>query len=158
MHRVLLTNVTFSGYGYSMSVYYILYISVASQYMNEDELGTILSVSRRNNRRDELTGVLLYGNGRFIQLLEGDQEIVSRTFERLRSDRRHLDLTVIASGNLAERCFPDWFMGFKAIRPESYSMIDGFLDLTKKPISEDDCELPVRLLQSFVKKNKLNAR
>lgn len=137
-------------------MYYLLYLSVANGLMNDDELAALLSKSRVNNQRKQLTGVLLYGNGRFIQLLEGSEDQVKRTFGIIKSDTRHLDITVIASGDIGERCFPEWFMGFKAFRAESYATMEGFLDLSREAIERDDCLLPVKLLQSFVKKNRLN--
>jgi hypothetical protein len=47
-------------------------------------------------------------------------------------------------------------MGFKAIRPNSYSTMEGFIDLTKQSIINDDCKLPVKLLGAFVRKNRLD--
>jgi hypothetical protein len=138
-------------------LYYILYVSVASGHMNDEDLDKILSKSRKNNQDRGLTGVLLFGQGRFIQLLEGHREVVDSTFSVIRLDSRHLDITVIASGNVGKRCFPEWFMGFKAIRPDTYAAMEGFVDLTKKSIENDDCELPVKLLRSFVRKNRLDA-
>lgn len=137
-------------------MHYILYLSVASGYLDDEELKTILSKSRPKNQKQGITGVLLYGNGRFIQMLEGERENVEKTFERIKVDRRHLDVTVIAWGNLEKRCFPEWFMGFKAISSYASSDLNGFWDLTQKPLNKDECELPIKLLQSFVRKNRLD--
>jgi hypothetical protein len=137
-------------------MYYVIYISVASELMNDDELENILASSRGNNEKNKLTGVLLFGNGTFIQLLEGERQDVDQTFRKIKTDRRHLDITVIAWGELTERCFPEWYMGFNSIRPESYPMMKGFLENTKKAVQKNDCALPVKLLQSFVRKNRLD--
>jgi len=137
-------------------MYYILYLSAVSDYLDDDELQNILSLSRKNNQMKNITGVLLYGNGQFIQLLEGDRDLLDKTFQKIKLDPRHLDITVIASGNLEKRCFPEWYMGFKPIRTESKEVLDGFLDLSKTAIQNNDCDLPVKLLQSFVRKNRLD--
>jgi hypothetical protein len=50
--------------------------------LDDDELQNILSLSRKNNQMKNVTGVLLYGNGQFIQLLEGDRDLVDKTFQR----------------------------------------------------------------------------
>jgi hypothetical protein len=47
-------------------------------------------------------------------------------------------------------------MGFKAVRPDAYHNVEGFLNLTKQSMSDNDCEKPVKLLQSFVRKNRLD--
>ncbi|MBS1501230.1 MAG: BLUF domain-containing protein [Bacteroidetes bacterium] len=140
-----------------MEIFYILYLSAVADWFNEDELETILAASRRNNQQDDITGVLLYGRNNFIQLLEGPAESVKKTFERIKTDKRHLDVTVIVSGKLKERCYPEWFMGFRAIKPESYANMSGFINLSKQATSNNDCELPVRLLDSFIKKNRLDS-
>src|ERR1700744_1435256 len=139
-----------------MDIFYLLYLSAATRWFNGEELEALLAVSQRNNRREQLTGVLLYGQNNFIQLLEGPETHVQRIFEHIKKDQRHSDVTVIASGYIRERCFPDWFMGFKAVRPESFAHMNNLVELTQKAIQRNDCELPVRFLDFFVKKNPLS--
>lgn len=137
-------------------IYYILYLSAAAGFMDEAELEKILLVSRGNNRLDHITGVLLYGNNNFIQLLEGEKEKVMATFGRIGADKRHLDVTVISSGSLKERCFPDWAMGFKAVRAKNKPGVEDFIDRAKTSFANNNCELPVKLLQSFLRKARMN--
>ena len=49
---------------------YLIYISTATHSLNDDELKEILVKSQENNLRDGLTGMLLYGEETFVQLLE----------------------------------------------------------------------------------------
>lgn len=76
------------------------------------EIGTILERSRANNRRDGITGGLLFSEGCFAQVLEGPVDAVERTFERIQCDARHGAVTVLRAGPIAARDFPDWSMGF----------------------------------------------
>ena len=135
-------------------MYYLIYLSAANNFMDDEELKKILSSSRKNNEENHLTGVLLYGNGQFIQLLEGEQETVERIFAVISSDKRHLAVTVIASGPLNQRCFPEWHMGFKAIDPAAEPEV-AFPDDSKLSADQHDCEFPVKILQSFMRKNRL---
>ncbi|MGN6639419.1 MAG: BLUF domain-containing protein [Mucilaginibacter sp.] len=136
-------------------MYYILYISAAASTIDQAGLENILYASRRNNRGNSISGLLLYGNNNFIQLLEGTKEKVISTFNRIRVDRRHLDVTVIASGEMQERCFPRWEMGFQSLRPESFSGLEDFIRHAKTASEKNDCQLPVTLLQAFVRKMKI---
>ncbi|WP_295674553.1 BLUF domain-containing protein [uncultured Mucilaginibacter sp.] len=111
-----------------MDLYYILYISAGTNWFTGDELKALLKVSHRNNTRDGITGLLLYGDGNFVQLLEGEKTTVLRTFERISADPRHKSTTIIDSGELSDRNFPKWSMGFKALDSFSNTGLSGFLD------------------------------
>jgi hypothetical protein len=78
----------------------------------EHELRAILTVARRRNKADNVTGALLFTASGFAQVLEGYREIVERTFERIGSDPRHADVTVLAFTPTDRRSFPEWSMGF----------------------------------------------
>ena len=72
----------------------------------------ILATSRRNNARDGITGGLLFSDGCFAQVLEGPLDALERAFERIQCDERHSDVTVLQSGPIPARDFPDWSMAF----------------------------------------------
>ena len=76
------------------------------------DIRSILAASRRNNARDGITGGLLFSNGCFAQVLEGPLDAVEGAFERIQCDERHSDVTVLQSGPIAARDFPDWSMAF----------------------------------------------
>ncbi|KRA74068.1 hypothetical protein ASD89_11565 [Caulobacter sp. Root656] len=71
---------------------------------------TILLKSIQNNRMAAVTGFLVAGEGRFLQLLEGPASEVEQTFERIRRDDRHADVQVISRGAVERRMFRDWNM------------------------------------------------
>lgn len=72
---------------------------------NSETVDAILRVSRTNNVRDGVTGVLIVGERQFVQLLEGDRASVSRCFLRITKDPRHRDLQVISTGDVPHRLF-----------------------------------------------------
>ncbi|MBC7924070.1 MAG: BLUF domain-containing protein [Bryobacteraceae bacterium] len=74
------------------------------------ELKNILASSRVNNGRVGITGALLYNSGSFAQVLEGPLQAVEQTFERIQCDSRHSEVTVIQSGPVSARQFPEWSM------------------------------------------------
>jgi hypothetical protein len=98
-----------------------LYISRAVHFMQEEDLGAILTYSRESNSRHAITGLLLYGSGHFYQILEGSKANVHSLLERIRRDNRHVDLTVIAERDVEERVFPKWWMGFRSLGPSEFA-------------------------------------
>jgi hypothetical protein len=75
------------------------------------QLDAILGVSRRNNRRDGITGYLVSDGTWFLQILEGDHEKVMAALVRIRFDQRHSDVQVISTREIRIRSFPHWSMG-----------------------------------------------
>ncbi len=73
-------------------------------------LDDILISARRHNRENGITGALICRADLFMQLLEGPRAAVTETFARILRDDRHLDVTLICSGDITERLFPDWDM------------------------------------------------
>ncbi len=84
---------------------------------------SILATSRRNNARDGITGGLLFSEGCFAQVLEGPLDALESAFERIQCDERHSDVTVLQSGPIATRDFPDWSMAFAG--PDAAGPIAG---------------------------------
>lgn len=78
----------------------------------EQELRAILSLARSRNRADDVTGALLFTASGFAQVLEGQRNVVERTFERISGDPRHADVTVLSFTPTERRSFPEWSMGF----------------------------------------------
>lgn len=74
------------------------------------EMAGILAASRANNARDGVTGALLYSDGCFAQVLEGELGSVQRTFERIQCDPRHGEVIVLEAGRVGGRLFGEWDM------------------------------------------------
>ena len=77
----------------------------------DETLRSVLAKSIQNNRVVNVTGFLVAGEGRFLQLLEGSAAAVEETFQRIGRDPRHADMTLISSGDVDRRLFRDWNMG-----------------------------------------------
>jgi hypothetical protein len=75
------------------------------------QLSGILSASNRNNKRVNITGALVFDDFWFIQVLEGEREVILRTFERLKDDERHLNIALVELTDIDARMFGNWWMG-----------------------------------------------
>ncbi|MBU4213573.1 MAG: BLUF domain-containing protein [Actinobacteria bacterium] len=72
----------------------------------------VLEQSRRRNKIDFVTGVLLFNQNYFLQCLEGSRETVTAVFGSIAVDPRHGRVTLMSVRDIDERVFPDWSMGF----------------------------------------------
>jgi hypothetical protein len=78
-------------------------------------LPAILDSSIRNNKRNNITGMMLYSDGNVMQVLEGDRDVVLKTFKSIQLDPRHSGIFVLIQGEIAARNFASWSMGFRQI-------------------------------------------
>ena len=78
-----------------MSLYCLVYTSIASKQMSDDDLKFLLKTIRKNNDIREVTGMLLYLDPFFIQVLEGGEAVVTDLFNRIKQDSRHNRVSLI---------------------------------------------------------------
>lgn len=88
----------------------LIYVSEARQGLRADDLFRIVEQSARNNPSADLTGFLIYRNGRFLQLLEGPLMSIETLLAQLSADDRHRSLEVVGRLPITERSFPRWRM------------------------------------------------
>ncbi len=88
----------------------LLYVSrsVASA---PDDTESILAASRRNNPPVGITGILCYGDGIYLQAIEGGRDQVNRLFSRISRDARHEHVELLHYEEITERRFGGWTMG-----------------------------------------------
>lgn len=91
----------------------LIYVSTSVKLLGEPELMDILRVSRENNQSKDVTGLLLYKGGNFMQVLEGPDDKVEDLFNYIKGDSRHKDVTVISREQISARQFPAWEMAFQ---------------------------------------------
>lgn len=95
--------------------------------MESEQLDELLVQSRLNNLCMNLTGLLLYGEGSFMQLLEGPDEWVELVYKRILKDSRHTNLLEIDYSLRSDRQFSEWSMAFRRIT--DHEQLDGFTRL-----------------------------
>ncbi len=87
------------------------YISHQAQALSDEEISQIGSISSENNRRDGITGVLIYVGGLFFQIIEGEEAAVDRLYAKIFNDPRHNNVLCLKSEHeVATRLFPQWLM------------------------------------------------
>ncbi|MCT8002579.1 BLUF domain-containing protein [Sphingomonas sanguinis] len=88
----------------------IIYSSLAVGDNGRADHQAILSVSRRNNGMDGISGILWIEKGRYLQLLEGPVDSVGDAFERIKGDPRHTEIHILDDRLTDATEFGDWAM------------------------------------------------
>ncbi|MEM7465523.1 MAG: BLUF domain-containing protein [Pseudomonadota bacterium] len=90
-----------------------MYSSIADPALTQQDIASLVQRARRYNEQESITGLLLFHDGVFLQVLEGDRKKISNLFEKkLMRDQRHSALTLFYDQELAERQFRYWYLAF----------------------------------------------
>lgn len=137
-------------------MFHLVYVSYAVRSLSENELIQILMASRENNKALGITGMLLYLQERFIQVLEGNERQVRQLYEKIIQDPLHKKVTVILEGTSKHRMFKDWSMGFKNLSHTDFTRLSGFTDVEEffsHPVRDVAGSAVMTFLQLFYRKN-----
>lgn len=96
---------------------HLIYSSAAAHPFGRDDLTQLLTKARFKNDKLGVTGMLLYAEGSFFQVLEGSPDTVDALFDTIKNDERHSKVTVIIREPIAKRAFSNWTMGYADITP-----------------------------------------
>ena len=114
-------------------IFSTVYVSTASETWDQDGLKALLARCRSRNAAAGVTGLLLYRDGVFMQVLEGEEEAVRALYRRIAHDPRHHDVTNIWVAHAPQRRFPDWSMGFRNLEEHDVGL-EGYRDLLVEPL------------------------
>ena len=93
------------------TLYTFVYCSRAAEGVDDAEVGRIVEAAQRHNLARGITGVLVFGNGVFFQLIEGPAAQIRKLIRTLHSDPRHYDVVSLDwSEERRERLYPNWEM------------------------------------------------
>ena len=110
-----------------MSLLQITYISHAVTPFSEEDLGELMRHCRRNNRHLGLSGLLLYQDGRFLQVIEGEPDVLWSLYKTISNDPRHHSVEIVAHREIHAREFARWRMGLGILGdgvPEALTSLD----------------------------------
>jgi hypothetical protein len=108
-----------------------IYASTAASIFKESDIPPLLEHARTANTERALTGMLLYIEGGFFQVIEGEDTIVEDVYGRINRDPRHSKITLIIREPIAARDFGEWTMGFSTVDPLRAGQLIGENDFFK---------------------------
>lgn len=111
----------------------LIYGSTATSRMSDSELLEILKKARENNQKLNITGMLLYYDNNFLQVLEGEEDKVTDLFAKIRTDPRHQGVMVYVKHPISKRQFGNWEMGFVNVANLETDKIAGYSNFLNDP-------------------------
>jgi hypothetical protein len=93
----------------------LVYVSNRKANCNQKEIEKILESCKKNNPPLNITGVLLYSDQKFIQLVEGEYKVINDLYDKIKTDPRHDQTRLISMGPIQAKAFPSWHMGARKI-------------------------------------------
>ena len=102
---------------------YLIYSSERNTNCVDEEIQKILKSCEKNNPGKYVTGVLVHSKNYFLQFLEGDENEILNLFNLIKKDHRHSKVMLLNKGEIKERIFPAWHMGFKDVDKEDMTLI-----------------------------------
>ena len=130
---------------------HLLYRSFSKGGATKNQLAAILEKSQAANLENGLTGLLVFRNNTYLQLLEGSEDDVLNCLKRIRKDPRHHTISTVFLAKSDQRLFPTWSM---AHIPEKVILrpLDKITDVVENSMN---CGLPPRetmltILKAFI--------
>lgn len=93
-------------------LYQITYRSEAVGDVTDSKISDILEVSKHNNSKLGITGCLIYKEDFFLQILEGEEEVIRKLYFTIKGDIRHENVEILHEGHSEERLFTKWDMAY----------------------------------------------
>lgn len=107
------------------SLMHLGYMSKAVDLMSDARLDYLLEKAHIRNEKNRITGMLLYANGSFLQVIEGPSSAIKNTFVRIRDDSQHHQIKVLFEEVIESRNFDNWTMGFRRLSTDEVSKAPG---------------------------------
>lgn len=109
-------------------MHHIIYMSRGVHPMKEEDLRTLLQQARGENERQGITGALVYGDGQFMQIIEGEESVLAALYAKLLQDSRHVNVVKLADKQILQRSFQAWSMGFQVVSAEEFAELAGYVE------------------------------
>ena len=116
------------------------------------EIQRLVAVSTKNNAVRYISGLLALQDNQFLQVIEGEEDEIERTFSSIRRDMRHTDINVIANKEILQRQFSRWIFGLAGSSVESRAYFSALTDQSHLTSHEQLC----RVLENLAKMDSIN--
>jgi len=131
----------------------LIYASEATQKFSDEELDDLLALSSSFNASKNITGMLLYGSGKFMQVLEGEAREIDALVKKISADGRHTKVNILVRTPISQRNFSTWSMGFRRIDRDCIGDLKHFTAFFEEDFDHNaSCDYPnlaLKVLKSF---------
>ncbi|TQV72297.1 BLUF domain-containing protein [Aliikangiella marina] len=126
----------------------LVYTSRSISTLDEHDVQEILKGAYAKNKELGITGVLVYYNQQFMQLIEGCSNAINPLFQSICHDARHYDIKLVSYTELEQRSYNDWEMGYVDPKTVSNSFLSE-IELNK--IRQGDYRKIIKAFAELIK-------
>jgi hypothetical protein len=126
----------------------IIYVSTATPPFTRAQLVGLLAQARANNHARRISGLLVYDEGFFLQVLEGPEADVDALFAHVERDPRHCNIRLLLRQTLTQKEYHDWSMGF-VDTADLNGQIEGYRPYRSLALEIRDKTKARKLIQMF---------
>ncbi|MEM8955937.1 MAG: BLUF domain-containing protein [Verrucomicrobiota bacterium] len=130
--------------------YRVVYMSEATEPFSDPELDRLLEHARVNNRSLGISGILLYEDNMFLQMIEGPARSIIKLYGTIRKDPRHKNIVTISEGDAIERQFGQWTMAHYKIESDNAGAQDGYLRIMTSFQSADQLQREATFVEKYL--------
>ena len=132
-------------------LYTLCYVSSCKNNLTVKDLEHLFRVNKRNNTEHDVSGILIYNNGNFLQILEGDQDMVKTLFKKITRDSRHRNLIPLINNPIEERIFHDYDSGFIQFEnPKKRQELHNYISWLKEAEIKN-VDKVIQIVENFIK-------
>ena len=107
----------------------ICYVSSAKPGLSQEELESLFNATQQYNISEDITGILLFESGKFLQVLEGPKDLLNDLYEKIKEDDRHENIFLILKSRTKQRIFEEYSSRFSIVKSkEDLQKIEAYLN------------------------------
>lgn len=127
----------------------ICYVSNANKDLSQQQIKSLLDFCQESNEQLSIKGILLYSEGNFFQILEGEKEVVLPVFHKIQKDSRHYGLIQIMGQDIAEGAFDGYKADILEDSKHSFQVPKKYIDVLHGMSPEAKRPME-RMLENFI--------
>ena len=128
----------------------LCYVSSVKSTLTNLDIEHLFRVNKRNNTELNISGILIYNYGNFLQILEGDEQKINTLFSKINQDSRHSNIIKLIDTSIEERIFDSYGSGFVIVEnPKTLNQLKRYLDWVKKA-ELDTVDKIINMVENFI--------
>lgn len=137
-------------------LYSICYVSSANN-LSANSLEKLFFETEQNNSRLNMSGLLIYNNGNFLQILEGENVHINNLFSKIKKDDRHRSIIKLIDTPIEERVFDNYNVGFLIVNDlKKQKTLEDYLNWLKQAEIES-VDKVVGIIENFINNKYTNS-
>jgi len=129
----------------------ICYVSALELNVSAPNLKEMFSNIKNKNISTNISGVLLYKNENFLQIIEGEEKTVNALFSKIKKDNRHSHIITLIDFPIPQRLFKEYKTSFSIVKSSNeFNALFEYIDWLKH--ADSSCAIKaIKVLETFIK-------